>query len=123
MINEVDSYDKIQEVKSELEDRFGKITYDMEIYMYEEWFEKMAKKLEIEKSIQNDLIIDLTMSENMSKKIDGEKLFYMAYEVSHNFKLDFKDNKIHIILNLKGLEKHFVMYFTEIFDKILNSLI
>ena len=123
MINEVDSYDKIQEVKSELEDRFGKITYDMEIYMYEEWFEKMAKKLEIEKSIQNNLLIDLTMSENMSKKIDGEKLFYMAYEVSHNFKLDFKDNKIHIILNLKGLEKHFVMYFTEIFDKILNSLI
>ena len=123
MINEVDTYDKLKDVKNELEDRFGKITYDMEIYMYEEWFEKMARKLEIEKSKQNNLIIELVMSENMSKKIDGEKLFYMAYDVSHNFKLNFINNKIHIVLNLKGLEKHFILYFTELFDKLLNSLI
>lgn len=122
MINEVDSYKKLKKVKNELEDRFGKITDDMEIYMYEEWFEKMARKLEVERSKQNNLEIDLVMSENMSKKIDGEKLFNMAYEVNHNFKLDFNDNKIHIILDLKKLDKHYIIYFTKLFDKILNSL-
>lgn len=120
MINEVDSYKKLKEVKSELEDRFGKITDEMEIYMYEEWIEKMAKKLEIEKYRQNDLMVDLMLSREVSKNIDGEKIFNIAYEVSHNFKLDFIDKRIHIILDLKGLNKHYVVYYAKLFDKILN---
>ena len=43
-INEIDSYEKMLEIKNELEDRFGKVTADMLVYMYEEWFEKLAKK-------------------------------------------------------------------------------
>ena len=34
-INEIDSYEKMLEIKNELEDRFGKVTADMLVYMYE----------------------------------------------------------------------------------------
>ncbi len=121
-INEVDSLEKLKEIKAELEDRFGKITYDMEIYMYEEWFEKMAKKLEVENSKQTKNFIDLELSINISNKIDGEKLFYLAYEVSKYFRLSYKNNKIHIILDTVKLEEHFIIYLTKLFSRILNEM-
>ena len=121
-INEVDSIDKLNDVKSELEDRFGKITKEMEIYMYEEWFEKLANKLEIKKVLQTKTSIDLELSEAVSKKINGEELFMLSYEISRNFKLGFKDNKIHIVLSLVNLEKHFLIYIIELLTKIIGSI-
>ena len=68
----------VLQVKSELEDRFGKVSESVEIYMYEEWFEKLAKKLEIEKVNQTKNYIELIFSENMTNKIDGEKRMYIG---------------------------------------------
>ena len=59
MINEVDSMDKFKEVKSILEDRFGHVSHEMEIYMYEEWFEKLASKFGIKRVKQTKTNIDL----------------------------------------------------------------
>lgn len=123
MINKVDSLEKMQSIKTELEDRFGKITNDMEIYMYEEWFEKLAKKLEIENSKQTKTFIELELSENISKKIDGEKLFLMAYDISKMFRFSFKNNKIHIILDTVKLDDHFLIYLIRLLEKIKTELI
>lgn len=122
MINKVDSMEKLNEVKSELEDRFGKISYELEIYMYEEWFEKLASKLEIKRVKQTKTAIDLELSENISKMVNGEELFLMSYEISKRFKLNFKDDKIHIILELINLEKHFLLYFIELLTRLIDSL-
>ena len=48
-INQIDSYESLLKVKSELEDRFGKVSESMEIYMYEEWFEKIAKEKRVKR--------------------------------------------------------------------------
>ena len=117
-INNIDSYDMLKEVKKELEDRFGKITSEIEIYMYEEWLEKLAKKLEIKTINQTKTFIELEISSNISRKIDGEKLFYTAYEVSKKFKLKSVNNKIHIILNLVNLDDHFVKYLIELLNRV-----
>ena len=117
-INEIDSLDKLNEVKKELEDRFGRITSEMEIYMYEEWLEKLAKKLKIKPIKQTNTIIELEIDYDISKKIDGEKLFYTAYEISRNFRLKNVNNRIHIIFSLVNLEKHFIKYLIELLEKI-----
>ena len=121
-INEVNSMEKLNEVKAELEDRFGKISYELEVYMYEEWFEKLANKLEIKKVKQTKTMVDLELSEEISKKIQGEELFMMSYEVSPHFKLSFRDNKIHIILELINLNKHFLLYIIELLSKLIDKL-
>ena len=121
-INEVDSIEKLTAVKNELEDRFGKISYDLEIYMYEEWFEKLANKLEIKKVKQTRDMIDLELSANISKKVQGEDLFLLSYEISRNFKLSFKNNKIHIILELTNLDKHFLLYIIELLSKLIEKM-
>ena len=114
--------EKLNEVKAELENRFGRISYELEIYMYEEWFEKLANKLEIKRVKQTKTMVDLELSEDISKKIQGEELFMLSYEVSHNFKLSFKDNKIHIILELVNLDKHFLIYIIELLSKLIEKL-
>lgn len=119
MINEVDSMDKFKEIKSELEDRFGKIDKSIEIYMYEEWFEKLATIMEVDKVNQTKTFIDIELSGNMNDKIDGEELFMTCYEISRNFRLSFKNNKIHIILDTVNLDKHFLIYLIELFEKLI----
>lgn len=121
-INEVNSMEKLNEVKTELENRFGKISYELEVYMYEEWFEKLANKLEIKKVKQTKAMIDLELSEDISKRVQGEELFMLSYEISRNFKLSFKDNKIHIILELFNLNKHFLLYIIELLSKLIEKL-
>ena len=89
--------------------------------MYEEWFEKLARKLEIKKVKQTKTMIDLELSEEMSKKINGEDLFLLSYDVCKNFKLGFRDNRIHIILEIYNLDKHFLIYVIELLTKIIKN--
>ena len=65
-------------------------------------------------------MIDLELSEEVSKCINGEELFMMSYEISKRFKLSYSMNKIHIILELVNLEKHFLIYIIELLTKIIE---
>ena len=57
-INEIDSYTKLLAIKKELEDRFGKLDEKVITYMYEEWFESLAKKNQIEEVHQTKNFIE-----------------------------------------------------------------
>lgn len=118
LINKIDSYESLKEIKTIIEDRFGKIEEDLLIYMYEEWFEKISKGLEIEKVMKTKTFIDLTFSENISKKIDAEKLFVSAFEISKMFRFQSKNNKLHIILDTVKYEKHYIYDLTKLLDSI-----
>ena len=84
-------------VKEELEDRFGKIDSSMEIYMYEEWFEKIAKKLQIVHVKQTTREIVIEIPEEISKDLKGDKLFLEVYNISTNFRLKYENKRIVII--------------------------
>jgi len=118
MINEIDSYDKLQTIKKTLEDRFGKVTESMENYMYEEWFEKIAKRLGIKKVKQTDRLVEIELPENISQEIKGDKLLYESYSISQNFNLSYKHNCIQITLYYKNLPEHFIKYLV----RLLNTL-
>lgn len=120
-INEIDSYERLLSVKDELEDRFGKINESLEIYMYEEWFEKIAQKLEIKNVRQNDREVVIELPTHISSQIKGDKLFLEVYNITQNFRLKYENKKIVITLMLKGLEDHFVYYIVPLMDKILHE--
>ncbi len=113
-INEIDSYEKLQEVKEEIEDRFGKVTDDMIIYMYEEWFEKMAKYWQIEKVVKTKNSLELIFSEEMTNQIDGEQLFLDAFKITTMFRFKMLSSKLVIILDLVQLEKHYIYYLVDL---------
>ena len=118
-INEIDSYEKMLEIKSELEDRFGKVTDDMLVYMYEEWFEKIAKKYNINQVIQTDRSIEITLPEEISSNIKGDKLLIEAMNLSRSFNIKYVNKKISILLYTKDLSKHFIFYIVTLLEKIL----
>lgn len=117
-INEVKDETTLNDIRDELSDRFGKISEEMEIYMYEEWFEKIAKSLGINKVVTMKNNIDIELPCELSSKIDGERLFNDAYSISKMFRFLYKDSSIHIILDIIKLEKHFLIYLIELLEKI-----
>ena len=117
-INEVKDETSLNDIRDELSDRFGKISEEMEIYMYEEWFEKIAKSLGINKVVTMKNNIDIELPCELSSKIDGERLFNDAYSISKMFRFLYKDSSIHIILDTIKLEKHFLIYLIELLEKI-----
>jgi len=121
-INEVDCYDSFCKVKEELEDRFGKLNDDMLIYMYEEWFEKLAKSMNITEVIDMNNSVDIKLNSQISSKIKGDELFMESYRISRNFKLNYKNNCIHIILDKDKLEQHYLMYLIGILIKVREMI-
>lgn len=121
-INLVDSYNSFCKIKDELEDRFGKLSQEMIIYMYEEWFEKLAKTLGIDNVIDDKKIVDMELPKELSSMLQGDKLFIESYNINHNFKLNYKNCCIHIILDKNKLEQHYLMYLIGILIKIKEML-
>ena len=117
-INEIDSYSKLLEIKNELTDRFGKIDDSIEVYMYEEWFEKIAENLNITRVIQNDRLIEVELPEELSNNIKADKLFMEAYSINPRFKFRYFNKKIIISIPSKGLDKHFLYYLVPLLEKI-----
>ncbi len=121
-INTIDSYDKLIEVKNEIEDRFGKVSEELQIYMCEEWFEKEALKLGIKQVRQTKTFVEITLDKELTKKIDGEYLFFETNELSRMFRFSMKFERLIIILDTIKLEKHFIYYLID-FIKILEKSI
>ena len=118
MINEIDSYKKLLEVKTKIEDRFGKVNEKLIIYMYEEWFETMAKKLRVKRVKQTNNEVEIFFDKEITNKIDGEKLFVDAYNISHNFSFKISFGFLDIKLSLKNLEKDYIYYLVELMQLI-----
>ena len=122
LINEIKDEESLELIKKEIEDRFGKIDDNMEVYMYEEWFEKLAEKLGVNRVIKNDTTITIELPEDVSDKIDGEKLFLITYSINPRYKLSYKLKKINIMLPLINLDKHFIYYEVKLLNEIINMI-
>lgn len=117
-INSIDSESKFNAVKEELEDRFGKLSEELIVYMYEEWFEKLASRLKISNIHQNKNSIELVFPEDVVQKLDTEEVFMDAFEVTNMFRFKSKGSNLIIILDIIKLEKHPIFYLVELMNKI-----
>ena len=113
-INQIDSEEKMEEIKSELEDRFGTLNEDMKIYMLEELFENMANKLKIEQIRQTKTFIELTLPRELTENIDGQKLFLDATRLSRKIRFGKRFDKLLITLDIVNLDKHFIYYLIDL---------
>ena len=125
-INSIKDRDSFENVRVELEDRFGKLDEDILIYMYEEWFEKLIQQLKIKNVHQNKNSIELVFSKEVVDKMDTEELFMDAYQISNMFRFISRGNNLIIVLDIIKLEKHPVYYLVDflckIYDKFGNAL-
>ena len=120
-INEINCREKFDEVRIELEDRFGKLSEDIIIYMYEEWFEKLAYKLKLSNVHQNKNSIELVFPMEVVSKMDTEELFMDAFHVTNMFRFISKGSNLIIVLDIIKLDRHPVYYLVELLDKIYGK--
>ena len=118
----IDSYESLNKIKNELEDRFGKLSDDLIIYMHEELFEKEAKKLNINNIRQTKNSIEITLDKELTNKIDGETLFFETTNLSRMFRFSMKLEKLVITLDTIKLDKHFIYYLLDLLKIIEKSI-
>ena len=121
-INEIDSIEKLNEVKSELSDRFGKLDDSVIIYMHEELFEKMAEKLEIKDIRQTKNFIEILLPSILVDKIKIESLFAEVMNLSRMFRFGTRGKRITITLDIIKLDKHFIYYLIDLMKIIENNI-
>lgn len=122
-INEVDSKHSLDQIKGELEDRFGKLDQSLVIYMYEEWFEKQALKIGLKSVVQTKNYIELCFPNEVVEKFDTEDLFMESFKITPMFRFKSRGSNLLIILDTIKLEKHPLYYLTELLDYILDNFI
>ena len=122
-INEIDSKEKLEEVKQEIEDRFGRINEDMLVYMYEEWFEKLANLVHIKRVAQTKNSIEMVFPEEVISKIKVDELFMDSYDISPSFRFLSRGSNLVIILDIIKLEKHPIYYLTSLLDLIYRKFL
>ena len=114
LINTIDSKEKLLEIKREIEDRFGKIDEKLEIYMYEEWLEKLVEKLNIKNIRQTKNFIEVPINKKEAENINGQELFYELTKLGNMFRFTSKLNTLNIILDTVKLEKHYIYYLIDL---------
>ena len=121
-INSIDSVNKLNDIKKELEDRFGNLDDNVIIYMYEELFEKQIKELNIKSVNQTKNFIAITFNKELSSKIDGENLFMDVLSLSRKFRFSMKNDELTITLDTVGLDKHFIYYLIDLVEIIKKDM-
>ena len=118
LINQIEDFETLNKVKEEMEDRFGKIDEQIQVYMYQEWFEKLTQKVGIKQVNQNKEQIEIILPPELSDKIDGEKLFLQLYNIYSKFKIKYQMKRIIITLPIRTLEKHYIYYLVDLLKAI-----
>lgn len=119
-VNQIDSKEKLLEVKKEIEDRFGKISETLEVYMYEQWFEKLVHELDIENVRQTKNSIELILNPKKMHLKDGEQLFLSASALSKSIRFSSRFSKLVITLDIVHLDKHYIYYLIELMEILKN---
>ena len=120
-INTIVSRESFESVKAELEDRFGALDNDMLVYMYEEWFEKLAKKVPLVNVWQTKNSIELLFDKKIINLIKIDDLFIKAFEITPMFRFQSRGDNVVITLDTVKLDKHPVYYLVELLLVIIGN--
>ena len=122
-INEIVNKEDLIRIKSELEDRFGELTENLLIYMYQRLFEELAKRNGITQLNKYENIIELIIPKDKVLKIDGEKLLTQISKINSSILVRYHNNRIIITLLISRLSKHYIYYLVDIVELLDNNIV
>lgn len=121
-INSINSDNSLNNIKEELEDRFGTLNENIVIYMHEELFEKMANELKINKVKQMKNFIEITIPNEIVEKINMQTLFIEVSKLSRMFRFSMRLKQLIITLDTVKIEKHFIYYLIDLLKVIKKNI-
>lgn len=120
-IAELNRIKDIEELKLELADRFGELSPDLLLYMYEKLFKKLSSKIGGHKTIVESDRVTLVLSLEASQKVDGKKLFEKANDFTSQVRLGYLKGHVHITLVTKHEKQHWLYLFDLFLDDFIYN--
>lgn len=117
-INSIKTEEDLLEIQKEIKDRFGTLDEDLNIYMYSELFESIARVFDLTKVYQTQKEVVLYFEKG---KIDPAILFKVAYETDKSIKLIDSPEYIKVIFKINNFENHFIYKLTEFMMKLTEE--
>lgn len=94
-IDEIKDLASLKKLESELFDRFGEFSNDLELYMYEKLFKNLCESLSIYRMEEKKVdLVTCYMDSKKSNQMDGNKLFSIANNMKNSIKLGYLRNEI-----------------------------
>ena len=119
-INGITNKKELNEVLSEIRDRFGMTNMSLELYAHEKYLEKLLA-ITMVKIMENDnLKTIIKIKPEVYKSINIEKLFVDSSKITTKFNFTYKNNNIIITLLKASLEKNYIYYLEELLELIYS---
>lgn len=119
-INGITNKKELNEVLSEIKDRFGINSEKMMIYAHEKYVEKLLI-ISMIKILENDnLKITLRIKPEIYNNLSIENLFIESNKITSKFNFNYKNNNIIITLLKASLEKNYIYYIEELLELIIK---
>lgn len=119
MVNGIDSFESLESVKCELEDRFGPVDDELFMYMNEQLFESLVKKVGIVKVFDNSKYREVFFDKISSSKIDYEEFFVKGININGCFKFSYRNEMLSIRLFYKDSDGHVAINFNRLLRELL----
>jgi transcription-repair coupling factor (superfamily II helicase) len=107
-ISGINKMSDIEDLKVELVDRFGPLSPDLILYMYEKLFKKLSSKIGVQKTIVENNQVTLILTLEASQHTNGQKLFMCANQRETTVRLGYIKGHIHIIMITKHEKRHWL---------------
>lgn len=120
-ISELNRIQDVEDLKDELVDRFGSLSPDLLLYMYEKLFKKLSSKIGVQKTIVESRQVTLVLSMEASANINGNKLFEKANQFLTQVRLSYLKGHVHIILVTKNEKQHWLYLFDLFLDDFIYN--
>lgn len=119
-INGITNKKELNEVLSEIKDRFGITNQELELYAHEKYIEKMLIAENIKINENDNLKVVLKISKQSYQNINIEELFIKTMNITTKFNFTYKNDNILITLLKATLDKNYLYYLEELLVIIYN---
>ena len=119
LINSISDIGNFDKVKSEVEDRFGKVDDELLIYMNEQLFKFFIKKLGIIKVFDNNIYREVIFGKDFLSDLSFDDVFMKSLKINTKFKFSYKNEMLCVSLLYKHSKRHVVFDFNDFFRELL----
>lgn len=110
-IGEINTEEDLNNVKQEIENRFGKMSETLNIYIHEKLFENISNKVKIIDIINTKKEITLIISK---EDLDIKNISLELFKISSSIDVKITNKAMKVILKTHRLDKHYIYYLLDI---------
>lgn len=117
----IDSISNLEEKElliEELEDRFGKLSEELLLYIDKKYLDILVARCSVEKIKELVSLIEITFTQDFSSKVDAASIFSIAYKLSSKFSFEYKNKKIFVKYIKQGTKKEWISMICKFFEGV-----